>query len=136
MDPAAALDYIRSNHQAVLLTNRRDGSPQLSPVTVDIDDDELIVISSRETAYKVRNLRRDPRCSLCVFRDRWLGRWVQIDGRADILSLPDALGPLEAYYRRLRGEHPDWDDYRAAMVNDQRLLVRISIERAGPDRAG
>jgi PPOX class probable F420-dependent enzyme len=136
MEIAEALDYVRANHQAVLLTFRRDGSPQLSPITVDVDDDGRVVISSRETAFKVHNLRRDPRCSLCVFPDKWLGRWVQLDGTADILSLPDALEPLVAYYRRLRGEHPDWDEYRAAMLNDRRLLVRITVQRAGPDRAG
>jgi PPOX class probable F420-dependent enzyme len=136
MELAAALDYVRTNHQAVLYTRRGDGSPQLSPITLDVDDDARVVISSRETAYKVRNLRRDPRCSLCVFPDKWVGRWVQLDGTADLLSLPDALEPLVGYYRRLRGEHPDWDDYRAAMVREQRLLVRITVERAGPDRQG
>jgi PPOX class probable F420-dependent enzyme len=136
MEIGQALDYVSSNHQAVLLTSRRAGAPQLSPVTVDSDEEGRVVISSRETAFKVRNLRRDPRCSLCVFPDKWLGRWIQADGRADLLALPDALEPLVAYYRRLRGEHPNWDEYRQAMIHDQRLLIRISIERAGPDRAG
>jgi PPOX class probable F420-dependent enzyme len=136
MEIAAAIDYVRTNHQAVLYTRRADGSPQLSPITLDVDGAGLVVISSRETAYKVRNLRRDPRCSLCVFPDTWVGRWVQLDGTADLLSLPDALEPLVAYYRGLRGEHPDWDDYRAAMVREQRLLIRVTVERAGPDRSG
>ncbi|MDH4148351.1 MAG: PPOX class F420-dependent oxidoreductase [Acidimicrobiia bacterium] len=135
MEIAKALDYIRQNHMAVLLTRRRDGSPQMSPVTVDVHGDQ-VVISCRETAYKVGHIRRDPQVSLCVFPDRWLGRWVQVDGRATIQSLPDALEPLVEYYRGLRGEHPDWDDYRAAMVRDQRLLIRIDVERAGPDVAG
>jgi PPOX class probable F420-dependent enzyme len=136
MEIAAGLDYVRNNQMAVLHTHRRDGSPQLSPVTVDVDAEDRVIISSRETAYKVRNLRRDPRASLCVFPDKWLGRWVQLDGMAEIRSLPDALDGLVEYYRRLRGEHPDWDDYRAAMVNDRRLLIRITIERAGPDVQG
>ena len=136
MEIGQALDYVSSNHQAVLLTYRRDGAPQLSPVTVDSDEEGRVVISSRETAYKVRNLRRDARCSLCVFPDKWVGRWVQLDGTADLLSLPDALEPLVAYYRDLRGEHPDWDDYRAAMVREQRLLIRVTVERAGPDLSG
>ena len=91
---------------------------------------------SRAPAYKVRNLRRDPRCSLCVFPDKWLGDWIQVDGTADIVSLPEALEPLVDYYRTLRGEHPDWDDYRSAMERDRRVLIRITVERAGPDRAG
>src|SRR3954470_7236920 len=125
MEIAAAVDYVRANHQAVLYTRRADGSPQLSPITVAVDGADRVVISSRETAYKVLNLRRDPRCSLCVFPDKWVGRWIQLDGRADILALPDALEPLVAYYRRLRGEHPNWDEYRQAMLDDQRLLIRM-----------
>jgi len=136
MDIAAALDYVRTNHQAVLYTRRADGTPQLSPITLDVEETGLVMISSRETAYKVRNLRRDPRCSLCVVPDKWVGRWVQLDGTAELLSLPDALEPLVAYYRGLRGEHPDWDDYRAAMVRERRLLIRVTVERAGPDRSG
>ncbi|MEZ5237309.1 MAG: PPOX class F420-dependent oxidoreductase [Acidimicrobiales bacterium] len=130
------LDYVRANTRAVLHTYRRDGRPQLSPVTVAVDGGDKVVISSRETAIKVHNLRRDPRASLCVFPDKWLGRWVQLDGTAQIQSLPEALEPLVDYYRGLRGEHPDWDDYRRAMVADQRLLIRITVERVGPDRQG
>jgi PPOX class probable F420-dependent enzyme len=130
------LDYVRANSRAVLHTYRRDGRPQLSPVTVALDGEDRVVISSRETAYKVHNLRRDPRASVCVFPDKWLGRWVQLDGEAEIVSLPDALDGLVAYYRSLRGEHPDWDEYRAAMHTDRRLLIRIRVDRVGPDRQG
>lgn len=136
MELSVGLDYVRANTRAVLHTYRRDGRPQLSPVTVAVDGEDKVVISSRETAIKVHNLRRDPRASLCVFPDKWLGRWVQLDGTARIQSLPEALEPLVDYYRGLRGEHPDWDDYRRAMVADQRLLIRITLERVGPDRQG
>lgn len=135
MDISAALDYVRSNNRAVLATTRRDGTPQLSPVTV-AERDGVVVMSTRETAYKVHNLRRDPRAWLCVFPDKWLGRWVQLTCRAEVVSLPDALDPLVDYYRQLRGEHPDWDDYRAAMVRDRRCIVRFHVEAAGPDRQG
>ena len=100
------------------------------------DAEGYVVISSRETAYKVHNLRRDPRATLCVMNDGFYGRWVQVDGRAEIMSLPEAMEPLVDYYRRAAGEHPDWDDYRDAMNREQRCLIRIQIERAGPDRAG
>lgn len=136
MEISVGLDYVRANTRAVLHTYRRDGRPQLSPVTVALDGEERVIISSRETAIKVHNLRRDPRTSLCVFPDKWLGRWVQLDGTAEILSLPEALEPLVEYYRGLRGEHPDWEDYRRAMVADQRLLIRLTVERVGPDRQG
>ena len=136
MEIAVGLDYVRANHQAVLHTFRRDGRPQLSPVTAAVDDQERVIISCRETAMKVHNLRRDPRAALCVFPDKWLGRWVQIEGTAAIQPLPNAMEGLVSYYRNMRGEHPDWDEYRAAMVADQRLLIRITVDRVGPDRQG
>jgi PPOX class probable F420-dependent enzyme len=108
----------------------------MSPITVGLDGDGRAIFSSRETAYKVRNLGRDPRASLCVFGEPFLGPWVQIDGTAEIVTLPEAMDPLVDYYRRLAGEHPDWDDYRRAMIRDQRALIRITIEGAGPARKG
>jgi PPOX class probable F420-dependent enzyme len=134
MDQARA--FLADNHWAVLVTRRRDGRPQTSPVTVGLDDDGFAVVSSRETAYKVRNLRRDPWATICVMNDGFMGPWVQVEGTATIVTLPDAMDGLVDYYRRISGEHPDWDDYRAAMERDQRVLVRVAIERAGPDAHG
>lgn len=136
MDIATAQQFLREHDRAVLATRRRDGRLQMSPITVGLDGNGRAIFSSRETAYKVRNLRRDPRTSLCVFGERFIGPWVQIDGTAEIVTLPEAMEPLVDYYRRLAGEHPDWDDYRRAMIRDQRALVRITIERAGPERHG
>ncbi len=137
MDLNEARDLLRRQHRAVLATWRSDGTPQLSPVTVGVDEEGYAVISSRQTAYKVKNLRRDPRGYLCVFPDSFFGgNWLQLDGTATIIELPDAMEPLVEYYRRISGEHPDWADYRAAMVRDQRVLVRMEITKAGPDRHG
>jgi PPOX class probable F420-dependent enzyme len=136
MDLDVARAFLRDHSRSVLATRRGDGSPQLSPVAHAIDDEGRVVISSREGAYKVRNLRRDGRASLCVISDTWYGEWVQIDATATIVSLPDALEPLVDYYRRLRGDHPDWDEYRAAMVSEHRCVILLAIERAGPDRRG
>ena len=135
MDIDAGVAFVEEHHQAVLSTFRRDGTPQLSPVTCGVQDGQ-VVISTRETAMKVKNLRRDPRVSLCVISDGFFGDWVQLDGTASIVSLPDAMEPLVEYYRSLSGEHPDWDDYRAAMVRDRRVIVRVAVERAGPDVGG
>jgi PPOX class probable F420-dependent enzyme len=136
MDLDEARKFLRDHHRAVLATYREDGSPQLSPIMTDVDPDGMAVISTRETAMKVHNLRRDPRVSLCVMSDEFFGSWIQVDGRAVIVSLPEAMDGLVDYYRRVAGEHPDWDEYRAAMEKERRVLVRITLERAGPDRSG
>ena len=136
MDVSEALDFVRQHHRGVLATRRADGRPQLSVIVAAVDDADRVVISTREPAMKTRNVRRDPRVSLLVFTDDFFGPWVQLDGPATVLSLPDAMEPLVDYYRRLSGEHPDWDDYRAAMERDRRVILQIRVEQAGPDRAG
>ena len=136
MEISEAQQFLREHHRAVLATRRADGRPQLSPVTVGVDDEGRALVSSRETAFKVKNLRRDPAASLCVMQDAFYGQWVQIDGTAEIVSLPEAMELLVDYYRQVAGEHPDWDDYRQAMERERRVMVRVTIERAGPDRAG
>jgi PPOX class probable F420-dependent enzyme len=136
MDITEAQEFLRHHHRAVLSTHRRDGAPQMSPVLAVLDGDGRIVISSRETAMKTKNIRRDPKVSLCVVNDGWYGDWIQVDGTAEVLSLPEAMEPLVDYYRRGSGEHPDWDDYRAAMEREGRVLLRVTAERAGPNRAG
>ncbi|QFY12798.1 TIGR03618 family F420-dependent PPOX class oxidoreductase [Nonomuraea phyllanthi] len=135
MDLDKALAFLRDHHHAVLLTRHRDGRPQMSPVTAGVSGDQ-IVISTRETAVKVRNVRSEPKVSLCVFTDAFYGQWIQVDGTADILPLPEAMDGLIAYYRDISGEHPDWNDYRAAMIRDRRVLLRITPHRAGPDFHG
>ncbi len=136
MDIAEALDYCRAHHRSVLIARKPGGDPQPSPVAHGVDGDGRIVVSSRQTAYKVRNLRRDPRVTLCAFPDEWFGRWIVVEGTADILDLPDAMEPLVAYYRQVAGEHADWDEYRAAMERERRVLIRITPTSAGPDVAG
>jgi PPOX class probable F420-dependent enzyme len=131
-----ALEFVRANHRAVMMTNRADGRPQMSPIVCNVDGDGRVVVSTRETALKTKNLRRDPRVSLCVVNDGFYGDWVQVDGTAEIVSLPEAMEPLVDYYRSISGEHPDWDEYRNAMERERRVIVRITVERAGPDRSG
>lgn len=136
MEIDKAREFLRQHHRAVLMTYRQDGRPQMSPILVGVNDEGQAIVSTRETAYKVKNLRRDNRASICVFTDEFFGEWIQIDGTAHILSLPEALEPLVDYYRRVVGEHPDWEEYREAMVDEQRVLLQIAIERAGPDHYG
>jgi len=135
MDIEGARSFLREHHRAILSTFRPNGRPQMSPVSIAVDSDGRPVVSTRETAYKVRHLRRDPRISVCAFsEDFW--NWIQIDGTATVVSLPEAMDTLVDYYRSVQGEHPDWDDYRRAMQDQGRVIVRIDIERAGPDSHG
>lgn len=136
MDTRKAIDFVKEHPRAVMATRRTNGDPQLSPILAVADDQGRLLVSSRETAYKVKNLRRDPRTSLCFLSEGFFGDWIQVDGTAELVSLPAAMDLLVDYYRRAQGEHPDWDEYRSAMERDRRLVIRITIERAGPDRAG
>ena len=137
MEISEAVEFVRRNHRGVLAVTRADGKPQMSPVTASVDKDGLVVVSSRETAYKVRSLRARPYAAYCGFADQFFGQpWVQIEGPARIISLPEAMDQLVDYYRSVSGEHPDWDDYRAAMQRDRRVIVRFAIERAGPNVSG
>ena len=136
IDPNDARRFLQDHHKAVLATRRKSGEPQLSPVTVAVDDEGRVLISTRETAMKTKNVERDPRVSICVLADEFFGEWIQIDGAVELVRMPEAMELLVDYYRRVSGEHPDWDDYRAAMERDRRLVMRVTIERAGPDRSG
>ncbi|MEZ5297292.1 MAG: PPOX class F420-dependent oxidoreductase [Ilumatobacteraceae bacterium] len=130
------LDFVRPRHRGVLLTFRRDGWPQSSLVTMGVSSDDHIVVSSYPERAKVFNIRRDPRASMMVMSDEFDGEWVQVDGAAEVIDLPDALDGLVDYFRVISGEHSDWDDYRAAMERQGKCLIRISIDRWGPIAKG
>jgi PPOX class probable F420-dependent enzyme len=127
--PQQAREFLRANHRAVMSTFRADGRPHLTPVSVGVDGAGRVIISSPETTAKVRNLRRDPRIAVCVMNDGFYGTWAQVEGTVEIVERPEAVEALVDYYRRLAGEHPDWADYRRAMVEDRRVLLRFEIER-------
>ncbi|NNF63521.1 MAG: PPOX class F420-dependent oxidoreductase [Acidimicrobiia bacterium] len=131
-----ALEFVRTHHRGVLATVRSDGRPQMSPIVAAVDRDGNVIISTREPSYKVRNLRRDPAASVCMFVDGFFGPWVQIDGVASIVALPEAMDLLVDAYRQIAGDHDDWDAFRSAMVEEQRVIISIAPQRAGPNRAG
>jgi PPOX class probable F420-dependent enzyme len=136
VDIPRATDFLSHNPRAVLATTRADGRPQLSPVVAAVDDEGRVLISTRETAIKAKNLARDPRASLCVLTERFFGEWAQLEGAVELIHLPEALPLLEDYYRKISGEHPDWDEYREAMRAEKRLVLRITPDRAGPEVSG
>ena len=130
------VDFIRPRHQMILITRRLDGSPQASPVTAGVAADGRVVIATYPERAKAHNLRRDPRCSLLVLSEDFGGAWVQADGNAQVIDLPEAIEPLVDYYRSISGEHPDWDEYRHAMQEQGKSLIRVTIESWGPIATG
>jgi PPOX class probable F420-dependent enzyme len=136
VEPDEAREFLRSNHRAILVTQRRDGRPQTSPVVAAIDGEGRVMVSTRETAMKTKNLERHPSASLCVISDGFYGPWAQVDGDVEIVRLPEALELLVDHYRLVAGEHPDWDDYRTAMERERRVVLRLTITDAGPARSG
>lgn len=137
MDVDGARAFARDHHRGVMATRHPDGAVRMSPIVATTDDDGRIVVSSRETAYKVRYLRRDPWVQLCLFTDRFFGPWTWVEGQADIVSLPEAMEPLVDYRRRFADATDiDWDDYRARMEREKRVLIRIDVRDAGPDKQG
>jgi PPOX class probable F420-dependent enzyme len=136
VDRATLEAFVQPRHRVVLLTRRRDGGQQLSPVTAGLDAAGRLVVATYPSRAKVANLRRDPRATALVLSDDWDGPWVQLDGIAEVLDLPDALEPLVDYFRVIAGEHPDWDEYRAAMQRQGKCLLRLTIERWGPIATG
>jgi PPOX class probable F420-dependent enzyme len=130
------LDFVRPRHRAILLTRRADGSPQGSPLTCGVDDSGRIVVSTYPERAKTRNAKRDSRVSVIILSDEWNGPWVQIDGTAEVIDSPESVEPLVEYFRNISGEHPDWDEYRAAMVKQGKSIVRVTPERWGPVATG
>jgi PPOX class probable F420-dependent enzyme len=136
VDAAQLLNFIRPRHRAIVVTRRKDGSPQMSPVSYGVDAQGRIVISTYPQRAKIRNARRDPQVSVCVLSDDWNDPYVQVDGTAEVLDLPEALEPLVEYFRVISGEHPDWDEYREAMRRQGKCLLRITPQRWGPVATG
>ncbi len=137
IDFAAAKEFVASNHHGVLATYKKDGGIQMSPITPGLDEAGRVVISSRESAFKVNNLRRDSRAAVCVFAPSFHGAgWVQTTGRAEIISLPQAMDTLIYLSRQAYGEPSDWDDFRERMERERRVIIRITIESVGPKRRG
>ncbi|MBO2457022.1 PPOX class F420-dependent oxidoreductase [Actinomadura violacea] len=130
------LEFLRPRHRALIATARSDGRPQMSPVTCGVDPGGRIVVSTYPERVKARNARRDPRVSLCVLSDDWNGPYVQVDGTAEVIDMPDAADALVDYYRCIAGEHPDWDEYREAMRRQDKSLIRVTIDRWGPIATG
>jgi PPOX class probable F420-dependent enzyme len=128
--------HLVGKHRWVLATTRRDGRPQMSLVTGGMLPDRTLAIASYPERAKVRNARRDPRVSVAVLGEAFNDSWVQIDGDATVLDLPDAADGFVEYFRSISGEHPDWDEYRQAMADQGKCLIIVRPTRWGPVSRG
>ena len=136
VDRAGMLDFVRPRHHMVLVTTRADGGAQVSPVTGGLDTSGRIVISTYPERAKTANARRRPQVSVLVLSDDFGDAWLQVDGDCEVIDMPDAVEPLVEYYRVIAGEHPDWDEYRQAMRDQGKSLLRITPTRWGPIATG
>jgi PPOX class probable F420-dependent enzyme len=136
VDRAGLAEFLRTRHHAILMTTKADGSPQLSPATSGVDAEGRIVIATYPKRAKVVNIRREPKVSVCLLSDDFGGAWVQVNGVAEVIDLPEAVEPLVEYFRSISGEHPDWDEYREAMLKQGKSLIRITVESWGPVATG
>ncbi|WP_446665849.1 PPOX class F420-dependent oxidoreductase [Flexivirga sp. B27] len=136
VDRAAVLDFVRTRHRATLVTHKRSGGLQLSLVTCGVDEQGEVLIATYPQRAKVANIRRSPQVSLLVQSDDWDDAYVQLDGTARVIDLPDSVEPLVAYFRCISGEHPDWDEYRQAMRDQGKSLIAVSITGWGPIATG
>jgi len=133
MEIADAQKFLQENHRACIAVRQKDGWPQMTLVTPGIDPEGRVIITSRGTTYKLKHLRRDPRVSMLIFGEQYSeSKFVQIHGTAEIIDLPDAMDMLIYWYRQLRGEHKNWDEYRKQMVDQKRAIIRVKIDKVGP----
>ena len=139
VDLEQLLDFVRPRHRMVLMTRRSDGSPQASPVAGGVDDSGRIVVATYPQRAKTRNARKRPEVSVVVLSDDWDDAWVQVDGTCEVLDATDgdeALDGFVEYFRNIAGEHSDWDEYRRAMVEQGKSLLRITPTRWGTVSTG
>jgi len=130
------LEFVRPRHRMIVITQRADGSPQASPVTGGVDDSGRIVISTYPERAKARNARKRPDVSVVVLSDDFNDPWVQVDGTCEVLDVPEGLDAFVEYFRNISGEHPDWAEYRQAMLDQGKCLMRITPKRWGPVATG
>ena len=133
MDITDAQKFIKDNHRACIAVRQKDGWPQMTLVTPGIDAEGRVILTSRGTTYKVKHLRRDPKVSMLIFGEQFSGsKFVQIHGSAEVVDLPQAMDGLIHWYKTVRGEHKNWEDYKQQVTDEKRVLIRINIEKVGP----
>jgi PPOX class probable F420-dependent enzyme len=130
------LDFLRPRHKGIYVATRRDRRPQLSPVSCGVDQQGRIVVSTYPQRAKTRSTRLNPEVSICVLSDDFDGPWVQVYGTAEVLDMPEAAEGFVDYFRSVAGEHPDWQEYKQAMFDQGKSLIRITPTSWGPVATG
>lgn len=137
MEIAEAKKFLRDNHHGVLVARKRDGSLQMTLVSPVIDAEGKVIITARDTTYKVKNIKRDPRVSLLVYGDQFHGsNYIQIDGKAEVLPLPQAMDIVLDWHRQIRGEPKSWEEIREKTLSEGRIAIKVTIEKVGPQNRG
>lgn len=133
MNIASAQKFLQDNHRGCIAVRQKDGWPQMTFVSPGIDAQGRVIMTSRGTTYKIKHLRRDPRVSMLIFGEQYSGsKFVQIHGTAELIELPQAMDTLIYWYKQVRGEHKNWDDYKKQMQDENRVIIRVTIEKVGP----
>jgi PPOX class probable F420-dependent enzyme len=133
MEIVDAQKFLQQNHRACIAVRQKDGWPQMTFVSPGIDPQGRVIITSRGTTYKIKHLRRDPRVSMLIFGEQYSGsKFVQIHGAAEIIEQPAAMAMLIFWYKQVRGEHKNWEEYKKRMADEKRVIIRVNIEKVGP----
>lgn len=133
MEIADAQEFLKQNHRGVLVARKKDGSLQMALVSPTIDADGKVIITSRDSTYKVKNIRRNPQISLLVFGEQFNGsKYIQIEGKAEIIEHPRAMDIVLDWHRQIRGEPADWEEVRKKTLAEGRIAMRVTIEKVGP----
>lgn len=131
-----AEQFVSEHPQSTLITHRRDGGIQASPVRVLVDESGSIVACTRNNTAKARNLARDPRFALCVTSDTWVGPWITVEGTAEFETLPVALDALREFYLKRDGKVAPADEFVSTMEAEERLIIRFHVERTAGTAPG
>ena len=133
MEISDAQTFLRDNHHGVLVARKKDGSLQMTLVSPVIDSDGKVIITARDSTYKIKNIKRDPRISLLVYGDKFNGsNYIQIDRKAEVIDHPRAMDIVLDWHRQIRGMPDNWDDIRKKTLSERRIVIRVTIEKVGP----
>jgi PPOX class probable F420-dependent enzyme len=133
MEMTEAQEFLKDNHHGVLVARKKDGSLQMTLVSPVIGRAGKVVITARDTTFKVKNIRRNPQVSLLVYGDKFNGsNYIQIDGQAEVIPHPEAMEIVLDWHRQIRGEPSNWEEVRRKTLAEGRIAILVTINKVGP----